>query len=59
MICVQFSDDKQTEIVSYFGAPQDPDDFPDQGEITTTDARWKAYYDKQSPVAQAALPKPE
>lgn len=58
MINVQFSDAGKTVIVSYFGAPQDPQAFPHQGTVEAADPRWKTYYEKQSPLAQMGLPKP-
>lgn len=58
MIYVQFSDEDMTEIVSYFGSPQDPAVFANYGEIEASDPRWKVYYDKQSPWMQQYLPAP-
>lgn len=43
---VQFSDPKKTEIIAYLAGPQDPEDFPNQGEIEADDPKWAAFYDK-------------
>lgn len=58
MLNVQFSDDTEKQIVSWFASPQDPTVYPHQGEVTTGDARWHAYYDAQPPMIQALLPTP-
>lgn len=59
MIYVQFADATQDRVISYFGCPQDEEAFPNQGEIDTSDPRWKAYYDAQDPFwIQPGLPAP-
>jgi hypothetical protein len=55
---VQFEDSSSTKIISYFGCPQDPDVWPNQGEVTLSDARWSAYYDSIPPTMQKSLPTP-
>jgi hypothetical protein len=40
---VQFSDSTKDEIVSAFGCPQDPEVWPNQGQIDPTDARWTTF----------------
>lgn len=57
-INVQFSDAKQTEICAYFSAPQDPDIYPNQAEIDTTDKRYAAFYSNQPAQFQSDLPSP-
>lgn len=57
-ICIQFSDSTETAIVSYFGSPQDPEVFQNYAQIDTSDTRWKAYFDEQTPEIQANLPQP-
>ena len=37
---VQFSDSKKTEIIAYLAGSQDPEDFPDQGEVEADDPKW-------------------
>lgn len=44
-INVVFSDSVQTSIAMYFASPQDPDQWPYQGVISTSDPRWKVFYD--------------
>ncbi|MBU9359545.1 hypothetical protein KTE52_24705 [Burkholderia multivorans] len=58
MINVQFSDGAQTAIIGFFGAPQDPEVWPNMGIVAESDARWKTYYDAQPPAAQMYLPVP-
>ncbi|AKP34897.1 hypothetical protein [Yersinia aleksiciae] len=43
---VQFSDSKKTQIIAYMAGPQDPDDFPNQGEVEVDDPKWVVFYDK-------------
>ncbi|MBB0026838.1 hypothetical protein [Ralstonia pickettii] len=57
-IIVQFTDAKQTAITAYFGAPQDPDVYPNQAEIDTADKRYATFYNGQSAQFQAFLPSP-
>lgn len=58
MIYVQFSDAGETEIISYFGGPQDDSVYLNQGFIETDDTRWKTYYDSFPPNMQDSLPPP-
>jgi hypothetical protein len=39
-IYVQFSDELETTIISVFAGPQNPDDWPRQGEVASTDPRY-------------------
>jgi hypothetical protein len=57
-INVQFSDSTKSIIVAYFASPQDPDIWENLGEVDTSDARWKAYFDKQDASLQQKLPTP-
>jgi hypothetical protein len=58
MLNVQFSDSTDTIIVSYFGAPQNPEEFQNLGQVTTADPRWKTFFDGLSLSVQQALPQP-
>lgn len=49
MVFVQFSDESQTNIISAFGCTQDPDIFPNQGEIEEDDARYLAFLSPSAP----------
>lgn len=49
---VQFDDAAQSTIKAVFLDPQDPDQYPNQGEVTGEDARYIAYI---NPVVGAAL----
>lgn len=55
---VQFSDSKETTIISVFGCPQDPETFPNQGEVTISDARYASYFAALPEWAQQSLPAP-
>jgi len=55
---VQFSDSGMTVVVSYFGGPQDPDEFPNQAEIQPDDPRWASFYNSLPPMIQRQLPAP-
>lgn len=46
---VQFADADESQVVAYFAGPQDQDDFPHQGVIEVTDARWRAFYEAAVP----------
>lgn len=56
---VQFTDASEETITSYFGAPQDPTQYPNQGTVSADDARWKAFYDSLPDMARDALPAPD
>jgi hypothetical protein len=43
-IFVQFSDASQESVISAFSCPQNIEAWPNQGEIDSSDPRWKAYY---------------
>lgn len=45
----QFSDSTETVVIGIFGSEQPIDIVPFQGEITTSDPRYKAWYDKLPP----------
>lgn len=57
MLNVQFSDSTDTKIIAYFGAPQDPAFWPNQGAVETSDARWATYYNGNVSL-QPYLPAP-
>lgn len=58
MLNVQFSDSTQAQIVAWFAGPQDPAEYPNQGDVKTSDSRWKTYHDALPPELQALLPAP-
>lgn len=55
---IQFGDESKTAIVSYFGAPQDPEFWANLGTVDSSDARWKTFYDSQSDEFKIGLPLP-
>ena len=58
MIDVQFSDSAETTIVSWFACPQDPTVYPNQGQVDTSDNRYKAFFDARPVSMQKGLPAP-
>ncbi len=58
-VIVQFSDKKETVIVSWFSAiPPSPVQFPNLGEVEVSDPRWKVFYDMMKPSVPG-MPEPE
>lgn len=58
-VYVQFSDASENVIVSFFGCPQDPDMWPNQGMVNLDDVRWKVYFAALPTVAQTgSIPGP-
>jgi len=58
MLNVQFSDGSETEIIGYYGAPQDEAIWKNMGVVADSDARWKDYYNAQPVTVQPYLPTP-
>jgi hypothetical protein len=48
---VQFSDSTETTVVSVFAGAQDPEVYPNQGEIDVTDARYVAFVNSHPSIA--------
>lgn len=59
IVHVQFADETETTIVSYFGSPQDPAIYPNYADIDTSDPRWHAYYNSLPDWLQPWLPTPD
>jgi hypothetical protein len=57
-LCVQFSDDTEKSIISYFGSQQDPSVYLGCGTVETSDVRWVTFYNGLSFSMQTALPAP-
>ncbi|MBB1632275.1 hypothetical protein A9975_15570 [Cupriavidus sp. UME77] len=57
-INVQFEDESQGIVVSYFLGPQDPQLIPNVGTVKSDDPRWKAFYDGISGFIRQSLPSP-
>ncbi|HDL6852803.1 TPA: hypothetical protein PXO06_001082 [Yersinia enterocolitica] len=58
-IIVKFSDEKETDIISWFAAmPPYPEQYKNIGEVETDDLRWRIYYDAVSPYI-TGMPEPE
>jgi hypothetical protein len=60
-IFVQFSDAEESEVIGCAAGPQPIESWPYQGELDSSDARWKAYYASKNdtPLAQIGLPAPD
>ncbi|AJC16819.1 hypothetical protein [Pandoraea sputorum] len=54
----QFSDATESAIVSVFACLQDPTDWPHQGEVTSDDSRYIAYFDGVGKDLQRHMLKP-
>ncbi|NWB89442.1 tail fiber assembly protein [Pseudomonas gingeri] len=50
-VYVQFTGDTQTVIMCSFCGPQDPDIYPNQGEVDDTDPRYLVFLDPSSTPA--------
>lgn len=49
-VYVQFSDNKETEVIGQFAAPQPTEFFPYQGEIEESDPRYTAFVKTLQPA---------
>lgn len=49
-VYVQFSDATETEVISVFSGPQDPEVFPNQAVLDDDDPRYLAFIHKCPPV---------
>lgn len=58
VLYVQFSDEKETVIISWFCCQQPPGSYPNLGEVFPNDPRYIAYYDSQPDWVKEALPQP-
>lgn len=57
-VYVQFADSTDAMIVAAFAVAQNPAYYPNSGEVDTSDARWKTYYDSLPEFAQVGWPAP-
>lgn len=55
---VQFTDESETAIATIFSCPQNATEFPNQGQIVTSDSRYAAYYAALPSSIAARLPSP-
>lgn len=46
---VQFSDSSQTTVISVFAEPQDPEYWPNQGQVSVDDQRYSDYVARSTP----------
>lgn len=54
-ITVQFADASEKTVVSVFAGPQDPEDYPNQGEVADDDPRYLEYL---TPIADPVITDP-
>lgn len=58
-IIVQFSDEKETTIISWFASmPLIPDEMPNIGTVQASDPKWRIYYDAVNPHI-SGMPEPK
>ncbi|RKR46327.1 hypothetical protein B0G82_4010 [Paraburkholderia sp. BL17N1] len=55
---VAFSDGTESTIIALFGCAQDPAYWPNQGEVSASDARYVSYFNRQTVTVQVYLPQP-
>ena len=58
MINIMFEDETEAKIVGYFGSPQNPEEYPNQGVVSTSDPRWRAYWEATPEPARRWIPEP-
>lgn len=56
---VQFTDSTDAVILSYFAGHQDPEVYPNQGTVESSDDRWKVFFETLPSAVQSTLPAPE
>ncbi|CND96545.1 MULTISPECIES: hypothetical protein [Yersinia] len=58
-IIVQFSDEKETKIISWFASmPPFPEQFANLGEVEHDNPKWRDYYNEVTPCI-IGMPEPE
>ncbi|ARB84108.1 hypothetical protein CEQ36_21590 [Yersinia intermedia] len=58
VLYVQFSDETETTIITWFASPQSSSNFNFLGEVEPSDGRWVAFYDATPAFAINSIPKP-
>ena len=56
---IMFSDATETVVIAYFAGPQDPEFYPNQATMDTSDPRWKTFYESMPDYLQEWLPRPD
>jgi hypothetical protein len=56
---VQFDSPEHTAIISKFGCPQDPATWPNMGEVSVADPRYRAYFESVPESVKTSWPQPE
>ena len=58
MLNVQFADESGAEIIAYFGAAQDENEYKYLGVVDSGDERWIDYYNVRPNWVREMLPSP-
>lgn len=58
MLYVQFSDETETVIISYFASPQNPEYYDFLGEVEVDDPRYVIFYNSMPNDIKQYLPTP-
>lgn len=59
LVNVQFEDETEAVIISYFAGPQDPAYWKFQGTVDSSDPRWHTYYNSLPDWLKPYLPTPD
>lgn len=57
-INVQFADETEQTIISFFSVVQNPQTFPNQGQVEADDPRWAEFYHSIPVDGRTGLPEP-
>ncbi len=58
MLNVQFTDETESKIQSWYLSPQDADAIPNLGTVEADDPRWKAFYESVPEYMRQCFPAP-
>ena len=59
VLYVQFSDEKEEKIITWFASPQSSECFDFLGEVDPSDSRYRAFYDSLPSYASDGMPDPD
>ncbi|KVE27710.1 hypothetical protein WI93_11765 [Burkholderia vietnamiensis] len=57
-INVQYADETASTVIGYAAGQQDPATWQYQGEVDTSDARWRTYFESKDEESKVGLPAP-
>lgn len=58
MLIVQFTDETESKIQSWYLSPQDSDAIPNLGAVEADDPRWKVFYESVPEFMRECFPEP-